>query len=296
MEQASEEFPVGEASRRQGHAPRGKPEREIIKRHSVVTRLTHWVNVLAILVLLMSGLQIFNAHPRLYWGQAGANADMPFVEVQAMDTNGDGRRGTVRFGRHSIDTTGFLGVSGSGDALMSRGFPAWATLPSYQDLATGRRWHLFFSWVFVINGLLYLIYNAVTGHLRKSIVPRRDELRFKHIWHELKDHARFRWPTGEADKSYNALQKITYVLIIFVALPMMVLTGLSMSPGFNAIAPWTLDLFGGRQSARTLHFISMAIVVGFIVLHVALVLLAGPWNLMRSMVTGNYVVKPERIG
>ncbi len=283
---------MSEATATSAQPPR---PREIVKRHNVVTRVTHWFNVLAVFVLLMSGLQIFNAHPRLYWGKAGANADMPFIEVQSVDSNGDGQRGLVRFGRHAIDTTGFLGVSGSGDALMSRGFPAWATLPSYQDLATGRRWHLAFGWVLVVNGLLYLLYNAATGHLRRSIVPGRKELGARHLWQEVKDHARLRFPTGEADKSYNAIQKITYASVIFGAIPLIVLTGLTMSPGFNAIAPWLLDVFGGRQSARTLHFIAAAALVAFIIVHVALVLLAGPWNLMRSMITGRYAVKPDRV-
>ena len=271
-----------------------RPGREIIYRHSAVTRVTHWLNALAIFVLIMSGLQIFNAHPRLYWGKAGANADMPFIEIVSVDSDGNGRRGLVRIGRHDVDTTGFLGLSGTPDALMVRGFPSWATLPSYQDLATGRRWHLFFAWVLVINGLVYLGYNLATGHLRQSVLPRRAELRPEHVLHEFIEHVRFRFPRGEADKSYNVLQKLAYVAIIFAALPLIVLTGLTMSPGFNAVAPWLLDLFGGRQSARTLHFIAAAFVVGFIIVHVALVLMAGPWNLMRSMITGRYAVKPEK--
>ncbi len=267
-----------------------KPAREIVKRHSILVRATHWLNVVAVFVLLMSGLQIFNAHPRLYWGQAGANADTPVLEVKGEG----GQRGVVAIGRATIETTGFLGVSGPPDARQSRGFPGWATLPSYQDLATGRRWHLAFSWILVVNGLLYLLYNAVTGHLRRDIVPGRKELGARHLWREIKDHARLRFATGEADKSYNALQKITYAGVIFVVIPLIVLTGLTMSPGFNAIAPWLLDLFGGRQSARTLHFMAATGLVGFIIVHVALVLLAGPWNLMRSMITGKYAVKPER--
>ncbi len=270
------------------HAP------EVIRRHSVVTRLTHWVNVIAVVVLVMSGLQIFNAHPRLYWGQAGANADMPFLEITSVGSEADGRRGIVRFGRHAVYTTGFLGVSGADANPMRRGFPAWSTLPGYQDLATGRRWHLFFAWVLVFNGALYLLYNTATGHLRRGLWPNLRELAPAHVWSEIKAHVRLRWPTGDADKSYNVLQKLTYLSVIAVALPLILLTGLTMSPGFNAIAPWMLDLFGGRQSARTLHFIAAAFIVVFIIVHVALVLLAGPWNLMRSMVTGRYTVRPDQ--
>jgi thiosulfate reductase cytochrome b subunit len=267
--------------------------REVIARHTIITRITHWLNAIAIVVLLMSGMQIFNAHPRLYWGPFGADADAPFIEVTSVDSNKDGLMGQVRIAGHAINTTGFMGVSGDADNLMERGFPSWATIPSFQDLSAGRRWHLFFAWVLVINGTLYLLSNLLNGHLRRDILPRREELSPGHIVHEVAEHARFRWPKGDADKTYNILQKLTYLSVIVGAIPMMVATGLTMSPGFNAIAPWLLELLGGRQSARTLHFISASYLVGFIFVHVVLVLLAGPWNLMRSMITGRYTVKPE---
>lgn len=271
-----------------------KTPREIIYRHRLATRLTHWVNAVCVAILLMSGLQIFNAHPRLYWGEAGVYGDPAAFEIGAYDGD-NGPRGIVRVGDLEFDTTGVFGVSGGayGRATV-RAFPSWATIPSYRDLATGRRWHLFFAWLFVINMFAYFAFSLANGHFRRDLVPTRAELRPAHVLHEIAAHARLRFATGEAAKRYNVLQKISYLLIIFVLLPTMVLTGLSMSPGLNAAAPWLSDLFGGRQSARTLHFIAASAIVLFVVIHFAMVLLAGPWNEVRSMITGRYAIPPER--
>jgi thiosulfate reductase cytochrome b subunit len=162
-----------------------------------------------------------------------------------------------------------------------------------QDLATGRRWHFFLAWMFVTNGLVYLVYGAVTGHFWRDIAPTRDELAPRHILKDIGEHLRLKRPSGEAAKHYNTLQKLTYLGVIFLILPMMLLTGLTMSPGMDAVTPFLLDLFGGRQSARTLHFITANLLVLFVVVHIVEVFIAGVWNEMRSMVTGWYVVKPE---
>src|SRR3954454_123759 len=176
----------------------------IIRRHSIMVRVTHWANAICLLILLMSGLQIFNAHPALYWGQA-STFDQPIFALTA--TNGDqGRtKGVTQLLGHSFDTTGVLGASaGSGGNLQERGFPAWLTLPSYQDLATGRRWHFFFAWIFVINGLVYVVYSIASGHWRQ-LVPSGDQLR--HIGTSIREHLLLRFPKGEEAKSYNVLQK-----------------------------------------------------------------------------------------
>ena len=169
---------------------------------------------------------------------------------------------------------------------------AWATLPKFRDLATGRCWHFFFAWVFVINGLLYVGASLLNGHLRRDLLPKRDEVRPRHILQDIWNHMRLKLTKGEAAKHYNVLQKGAY-LGVTVLMLLMVLAGLTMSPGFNAAAPWLLDVFGGRQSARTLHFIFASLTVAFIVVHLAMVLLAGPINEIRSMITGRYVVPPE---
>ena len=266
--------------------------REVIYRHRIATRLTHWVNALCFILLLMSGLQILNAHPALYWGQYGFEEETAFIEFFAARRDGE-IVGITRIGPINIETTGLFGVSKDGDGDMRiAAMPSWATIPSIRDLATGRRWHFFFAWVFVINGLVYLGASLLNGHLRRDLLPARHELRPRHILHDLWNHARLKLPRGEDAKRYNVLQKGAY-LGVGVLLIVMVLTGLTMSPGINASAPWMLDLFGGRQSARTIHFLAASLMVAFVVIHLVMVLLAGPINEIRSMITGRFVVPPE---
>jgi thiosulfate reductase cytochrome b subunit len=268
----------------------------IIYRHSLATRVMHWVNAFCVVVVLMSGLQIFNAHPRLYWGQYGANADRAFLALSARQTQLGVPIGILRIGSFEIRTTGVLGVSaGVGGQPSARGFPQWATIPSWQDLATGRRWHFFFAWVLVINSASYLIVSVASGHLRRELVPARAELSAANLGRETWDHFRLKFPQGVAAKHYNVLQKLSYLAVIFVLAPMMVGTGLTMSPGADAAMPWLLDLFGGRQSARSLHFISAMLIVMFILVHVAMVILAGPWNELRSMITGRYTLPSRKL-
>lgn len=258
----------------------------LVERHSLVVRITHWINVLALAVLLTSGLQIFNAHPALYWGDRSTFAE-PWLSMTAAERNGE-PVGLTRVGDRIWKTTGVLGFSGE-----TRGFPAWATLPSYRSLADGRRWHFFFAWVLVINGLAYWLGAVAGGHLRRDLLPTRAQLGPRHLWREVIDHARLRFPKGEDARTYNALQKLAYVAMIAVLLPMMVLTGLCMSPGFNAGFPWLLEVFGGRQSARTLHFLCAWGIVAFTLVHVAMVVLSGLFNNLRSMVTGRYAIDVE---
>lgn len=263
-----------------------------IRRHSVVTRITHWINVLCLSLLLMSGLQIFNAHPSLYWGQYGADADPSWLSIDAV-SEGDNTRGILRIGDLTITTTGILGISGTGDDAAERGFPAWATMPSYQDLATGRRWHFFFAWLFVINGIVYTLHGFALGHFRRDLAPSVEEVSPRHLRQEIADHARLRFPKGEKARHYNALQKLTYLIVIFIMLPLMLATGLTMSPAIDAGYPFLLDLFGGRQTARSIHFICAWSIVAFVVVHIVMVILSGLWNNMRSMITGRYAIYTE---
>jgi thiosulfate reductase cytochrome b subunit len=272
------------------HAADARAER--FYRHHLVPRITHWINVLCITFLLMSGMQIFNAHPSLYWGQFGADADPAFIQLRAVDDGAGEKRGVTQIGSVSIPTTGVLGASKEDGQWAERGFPSWLTLPSDQDFAAGRRWHFFLAWIFVTNGLVYLIYGFISGHFRRDLAPRREELTRHHILKDIWDHILLRHPSGEAAKRYNTLQKFSYLAVIFIFLPLMLLTGLTMSPGMDAALPGLLDLFGGRQSARSLHFLSATALVAFILIHVIEVVLAGVWNEMRPMITGWYVVKP----
>ncbi|HST35610.1 MAG TPA: cytochrome b/b6 domain-containing protein [Allosphingosinicella sp.] len=256
---------------------------EIVRRHRLTTRLWHWTNALTVFVMLMSGLMIFNAHPRLYWGQYGANNDHAWLEIGSR-----GESGYLRIGAVTIPTTGVLGyrVEANGQANR-RAFPGWATIPSNYSLSAGRRWHLAFAWVLAIGILAYWLVILANRHWR-GLLPRRAELHPRHLWHEIKDHARLRFPTGAAALDYNTLQKLSYAGVIFVLLPLVILTGLTMSPGMNAAWGWLPDLFGGRQSARSIHFICAMLIAAFILVHLVMVVLAGPLNEIRSMITGWY--------
>jgi thiosulfate reductase cytochrome b subunit len=260
---------------------------EIIYRHSGAVRVTHWVNALVLLVLLMSGLQIFNAHPALYLGSK-SDFEHPIMAMQPMRRDDQVYGVTTLFG-WQFDTTGVFGLSGDPEGgYQSRGFPWWATLPGHRDLATGRRWHFFFAWLFLFNGLAYLLWSLGSGHLRRDLTPSGPEL--KHIGASIWDHVRLKVPKGEEAKRYNVLQKLAYLGVALVLLPLMLLTGLAMSPGMDAAFPILLDLLGGRQTARTIHFVSASFIVIFVVVHLVMVLITGVWNNVRSMITGRYVI------
>jgi thiosulfate reductase cytochrome b subunit len=268
--------------------------KEIIYRHALPIRLTHWINVLCLVVLLMSGLQIFNAHPALYWGNR-SDADQALLSIDSEVTDTGALAGVTTVLDHQFDTTGVLGVSrDSYGNIQRRGFPTWSTIPGPQWLAMGRRWHFFFAWVFVINGLIYLLYSLLSRHLTRDLLPSWRELR--RIGRSIVDHLLFRHPQGEAAQRYNVLQKISYVFVVFVLLPLTLLTGLTMSPWINAAFPQMLTLFDGRQSARTIHFIVAFSLVAFTLIHVFMVIVTGLWNNLRSMLTGRYTIKhaPER--
>jgi thiosulfate reductase cytochrome b subunit len=257
-----------------------------IYRHSLVVRITHWVNVACLTVLLMSGLQIFNAHPALYWGER-SDFQHPWLAINSREAEEGPAEGVTSIGATSFNTTGLLGVSKDADGeAIERAFPRWSTLPSDQDLAKGRRWHFFFAWAFVANGLIYLAFSLFSRHLSRDLVPRPTEL--AKIPHEIVQHARLRFPQGDEARHYNILQKLTYLIVIFVLLPLVVLAGMTMSPGLDAAFPELLSLFGGRQSARSIHFLAATGIVLFVIVHVVMVLVSGAWNNLRSMITGRY--------
>jgi len=273
--------------------PRPDAGRQLVRRHRATVRITHWLNVVCLSFLLVSGLQIFNAHPRLYWGKYGADADHALLDIGAVQGAGGTTQGFLQIGRFRMETTGVLGVSDEGGTATARAFPSWLTIPSYHDLGAGRRWHFFFAWLLVINGLVYLAHGFWRKHFRQDLLPARGELAPRHLWREVRDHARLHFPKGEHARHYNALQKLTYLGVIFGLLPLMVLTGLTMSPGLNAVFPFMPDIFGGRPSARTLHFITASLLVLFVVVHLAMVVASGFWNNMRSMISGRYAINSD---
>lgn len=224
------------------------PPGTAIRRHSLATRIWHWINALAILVLIGSGLGISNAHPRLYWGRYGANFDPAWLELPF--------------------------------------FPALLTIPANYNLAMSRRWHLLFALVLGFGLLGYMVASLVNRHFARDLRVRGEDVAPRHLLDDLRAHLDLRFHDPERPREYNAFQKLSYVLVIFVALPLAILTGLTLSPGMNAAWPWLLELFGGRQSARSIHFITASGITLFTIVHIALVFLAGWRNEIRSMVTG----------
>jgi Ni/Fe-hydrogenase b-type cytochrome subunit len=219
----------------------------IIHRHRWPVRLWHWVNAVAIIILLMSGLGIFNAHPRLYWGHFGSWPDPAWLELDR--------------------------------------FPGWITIPSYYSLADSRLWHLYFALVLAVSLTLFMFYSLIFGHVRRDLHVGLSGWNPKNIWASIRHHVTFRF-VGKTESSYNLLQRISYIGVIFVAIPLIILTGMAMSPGLNAGLPWLVDLFGGRQSARSIHFLVAGALALFLIVHLLMVLLANPLQLMRSMITG----------
>ena len=224
-----------------------------VYRHRLATRLWHWVNAVTIIVMIGSGIGILNAHPRLYWGQYGANFDHAWLNLQPLS-------GVLRSG--------------------------WLTIPSGYNLAISRRWHLLFALVLGFGLLLFMVASLINRHFQRDLRVRARDVGPRHLWADLLAHLRFDFHNPDDPAAYNTLQKLAYVAAIFVLIPAMIFTGLAMSPGMDAAWPWLLDIFGGRQSAQSIHFIAASGIVLFIIVHLTLVILAGPVNEVWSMITG----------
>jgi thiosulfate reductase cytochrome b subunit len=251
-----------------------------VYRHSITTRLTHWGFFVAFLVLVSSGLQIFNASPYL---DASDKSD-PGRRVLAIDST-DAHAGTTTVFGHTFYTTGWLGFTDDGmGGKTDRAFPGWITIPAFQSLADGRLWHLFFAWVMVICGSAYMISGFKRGDLQELILRPADvpkilpmQLYYFGLRKEPPPHGK-----------YNPLQKTAYTIVLFVFAPLIVLTGLALSPGFDAMFHPITSMFGGRQFARLWHFVIMLMLIGFFIVHVSLVATQGVFNHIRSMITGRY--------
>ena len=223
-------------------------------KHNISTRVWHWINVVTVFIMIGSGLGILNAHPHLYWGQYGANLDPAWLHLPH--------------------------------------WPGWMTIPGNYNLALSRRWHLFFALVLGFALLGFILSSLINPHFQKQLRIRAAELSPAHLWYDIKEHAALRFHDPKDPGAFNVLQKIAYASAIFVMIPAMIFTGLAMSPGMDAAWPWLIEIFGGRSSARSIHFLAMVALIGFIIVHLALVILAGPIDEVRSMITGYWRV-PE---
>jgi thiosulfate reductase cytochrome b subunit len=262
----------------------------LVYRQSRWTRLTHWTWAVALFFLLLSGLQIFNARPQLYIGQeSGFGYDNTILQIGAENTD-RGPRGFTKIFGHKFDTTGVLGWSGPSGRERARAFPSWATIPSYYDLGTARVVHFFFAWVLGTTLLVWLVASLVNGHIRRDLAPRAADIRS--LPRDVIDHVKLKF---HHVREYNTLQKLAYGGVLFILLPLMILTGFAMSPSMDSVLPFLNEVFGGRQTARTIHFTVMTLLVLFFIVHMLMILAAGPLNELRSIVTGWYRTDlPER--
>jgi thiosulfate reductase cytochrome b subunit len=260
-------------------------------RHPLPVRLWHWVNTLAIVVLLLTGLLLFDIHPRLYWGDEGHVGVPAFFSISAADRNSPVLKTELQIGSHRWDVSGVLGLAvddgfGAKDFLV---VPA----PADWDFGATRGWHFMFAWILVIGAFLYGIYLLVSGRLAARWWPTRSEVTLRSIGREFLQHLRLRRTRGEAARQYNLFQKLSYMIVVFVLIPVMVLSGLTMSNSVTTAFPDLFTLFGGRQSARSVHFFAAMLLLAFILVHIFQVFVGGFFTLMRSMITGRYVIDRE---
>lgn len=214
-------------------------------KHALSTRLWHWVNAAAIIVLFMTGLNISNAHRYLYWGDYGFDPADAWLAV-------------IRF-------------------------PGWATIPGHYNLALARDWHITAAWPFGLGLLFIWIAMLANGHFRRDLMTAPSDWTPGAVLASVKAHSGGGAGAG-AGHGYNPVQRILYGMVFGVLLPLMLFTGLAISPGFQAAAPWLLEVLGGRQSARSLHFIAAWGIFGFFVIHIVLALI--DWRLIVEMITG----------
>ena len=231
-------------------------------RHSALVRVTHWITTVCFLALLVTGMEIVISHPRFYWGETGTNLTTPLFKLHIPSS----RR---------LVPTGYNFVMPDANG--------WS-----------RALHFEAAWIVVLTGLLYVISGLFTGHFRKDLLPGESDLSWRGFWPAVAQRLRFKRPSEAEASTYNLLQRLSYLVVIFVLFPLVIWSGLAQSLGFISALPWSVTLLGGRQSARTIHFfVSLALVV-FLFVHVLMVCLAGFWNRTRAMITGRIGTFKER--
>jgi thiosulfate reductase cytochrome b subunit len=219
-------------------------------RHSAVVRVTHWITALSFVGLLVSGIAILIAHPRLYWGETGAVGTPSLIDLP------------IPF---------MIGHSG------------W-----------GRYLHFLSAWVSVLTGLLYVVFGLLSQHFRKNLLPAKDDLTWGRMARIVWDELRWKRPSEEESLTYNVVQRLAYLSVVFVLFPLIILTGLAMSPAIASVIPVIRTGFGGQQSARTIHFFVALALVLFVCVHMAMVTLAGFTERVRAMITGYSASRKER--
>ena len=239
------------------------PAATIPARHSALVRVTHWITTLCFLALLVSGVEIVISHPRFYWGETGNVNMQPLFKIP------------IPASRSTVPT-------GYGYTLPDQN--GWSRYLHFQS-----------AWLLILTGLLYVGVGLFRGHFRRNLFPARSDLSAKQLMSSVAEHLRFKRPSAEEAWSYNVLQRLAYLLIIFAGFPLIIWTGLAMSPSFVSAFPAAVNLLGGQQSARTLHFFLTGVLVFFLAVHIFMVIWAGFWSRVRAMITGRAAAPKELV-
>jgi thiosulfate reductase cytochrome b subunit len=230
-------------------------------RHSALVRVTHWVTTLCFFALLVTGFEIVISHPRFYWGESGNVLTTALFQLP------------IPASRSMVQT---------GYDYMLPDQNGWSRALHFQT-----------AWIAVLTGLLYLISGVFSGHFRKDLLPHESDLSWRSLSATIASHVRFARPSAAEAWSYNPLQRLSYIFVIFVLFPLVIWTGLAMSPAFVSAFPATVTLLGGQQSARTIHFfVSLALLL-FVVVHIVMICIAGFRSRMRAMITGTVATRKE---
>jgi thiosulfate reductase cytochrome b subunit len=229
-----------------------------------LVRVTHWITAICFLALLITGVEILISHPRFYWGETGNSLTPPLFKIPIPSSR-------------NLVPTGYSYV-----------------LPDQNGWS--RYLHFQAAWGAVLTGLVYATWGLWTGHFRSNLFPAPGDRTWAAFVGVISKHIRLKRPEEAEALSYNVVQRAAYLIVIFVLFPLVIWTGLAMSPGFNAAVPATVNVLGGRQSARTLHFFVSAFLLLFLIIHIAMVVLAGFWSRMRSMITGAPAVPEPVLG
>jgi thiosulfate reductase cytochrome b subunit len=231
-------------------------------RHSFLVRVTHWITAVAFLALLVSGVEILISHPRFYWGETGNVNTTPLFKIPIPSS-----RSTVPSGYNYV-------------------------LPDQNGWSRGL--HFQSAWLAVVTGILYVFFGLLNGHFRKDLLPDAPDRSLKNLVIDILRHLRPRRSTEEEAWSYNVVQRLTYLFVIFVLFPLVIWTGLAMSPSIASASPSAVTLLGGQQSARTIHFFVSVFLVLFLIVHVLMVVVAGFRSRVRAMITGRAAERMER--
>ena len=238
--------------------------------HTRWVRVSHWIITLSVLTLAFSGFEILMVHPRLYWGKAGNDLTPPLLELPI----------SRNYKHGGYDARVPLTDDASGPVSANR------TYDIFNQNGWGRSLHFLAAWFLVLPGLLYLLLGLLSGHFRSHLWPRMRQLSPRLLGQDLAAHWRFRIPKASGGPHYGLLQKCAYSFVVFVATPLMIATGLTMSPAVTAAVPSLLDVFGGIQSARTIHFFASVVLVLFVIVHVVMVIRSGFQRQIRAMTVG----------